>query len=230
MDAAQPLTALAATGLFILVHLVIGRLTILSGTPRSRWLSVSGGIAVAYVFLHLLPEVAVHRQTLGDERAVYAVALAGLVVFYGLERAVKRAHQNSAPPGVYHLHLGAFAAYNLLIGVLLLHREEPGLASLALYAMAMALHFVTTDFGLREDHAGRYDRHGRWLLSAAVLAGWAIGWALPVPATAVALLFGFLSGGVVLNVLKEELPRERASRFGAFLAGAAGYGALLFLV
>jgi hypothetical protein len=35
----------------------------------------------------------------------------------------------------------------------------------------------------------------------------------------IALLFAFLAGGVVLNVLKEELPVERESRFWAFAAG-----------
>ena len=36
-----------------------------------------------------------------------------------------------------------------------------------------------------------------------------------------------LSGGIVLNVLKEELPSERESRFWPFALGACGYAALL---
>lgn len=40
----------------------------------------------------------------------------------------------------------------------------------------------------------------------------------------------FLGGGVVLNVLKEEVPSERQSRFWAFAAGAAGYAALLLML
>jgi hypothetical protein len=35
---------------------------------------------------------------------------------------------------------------------------------------------------------------------------------------------------VVLNVLKEELPEDRQSRFTAFAAGAAIYAALLLAV
>ena len=42
-------------------------------------------------------------------------------------------------------------------------------------------------------------------------------------------LFAFLAGGVTLNVLKEELPEERQSRFWPFLLGAAGYAALLLV-
>lgn len=44
---------------------------------------------------------------------------------------------------------------------------------------------------------------------------------------ALAVLIAFLAGGVVLNVLKEELPEERESRFWAFAIGTALYAALL---
>jgi zinc transporter ZupT len=44
---------------------------------------------------------------------------------------------------------------------------------------------------------------------------------------AIALLFAFLAGGVILNVLKEELPEERQSRFWAFTLGAGFYAVLL---
>ena len=43
-------------------------------------------------------------------------------------------------------------------------------------------------------------------------------------------LFALLAGGVVLNVMKEELPEERKSRFGAFLLGVVLYGGLLALI
>jgi hypothetical protein len=46
-------------------------------------------------------------------------------------------------------------------------------------------------------------------------------------ALAVAVLVAFLAGGVILNVLKEEVPTERRSRFWAFALGMAGYAALL---
>ena len=46
-------------------------------------------------------------------------------------------------------------------------------------------------------------------------------------AAAITLLTAFLGGGVILNVLKEEVPSERQSRFWAFALGMAGYAALL---
>lgn len=91
----------------------------------------------------------------------------------------------------------------------------------------MALHFVVNDYGLREHHKRRYDTVGRWVISAAVVAGFAIGLFTTLHRATLAVLVAFVAGGVILNVMKEELPKERESRFSAFLAGAAVYSELL---
>lgn len=236
------LTAIFAAG-FALVHLFIGKLHFLEVTPRSRWLSAAGGVAVAYIFMHVLPELSGHEETFAKglnlsgpsaEAWVYMVALAGLAVFYGLERAAKgsrersrsRGEADTVEPEIFWLHIGSFGLYNMIIGYLLLHREQSGLWSLMTYFIAMSLHFVTNDFGLRDDHKERYDRHGRWLLAAAVLVGWTIGVVTSISEITIGFLFAFLAGGVVLNVLKEELPEERKSRFMPFAIGAAAYAGL----
>lgn len=59
---------------------------------------------------------------------------------------------------------------------------------------------------------------------------WGIGAAVRVHPAVVALLFAFLAGAVVLNVLKEELPEERRSNFWAFTAGAAAYSSILLTI
>lgn len=220
-----------------LVHLAVHRLRFLDAVPRSRWLSLAGGAAVAYVFLHVLPELAAHEDTLADvadgdvyaaEQLVYAVALLGLAAFYGLERLIRTVPRHREDG--FRLHLASFALYNVLIGYLVVHREDDGPRGLFLFAVAMGLHFLTVDYGLRLDHRERYDRYGRWLLSAAVILGAAIGALTAIPEWGVAVLFALLAGSVVLNVLKEELPEERQSRFVPFAVGALGYGALLFVL
>ena len=248
-------TALAAAfaiGL-ALVHVVAGRLRFLEAIPRSRWLSMAGGVSVAYVFVHLLPEVGAAAAAIDEsgtvlaavDRHVYLVTLAGFVAFYGLERfAVIGTGADDAPgsepdagddpertpDGVFGVHAGSVAAYTALVGYLLLHREESGVVSLTLFFVAMALHFVVNDFGLREHHGRIYHRYGRWLLAAAVVLGFVAGVATSASEFVVALLLAFLGGGVVLNVIKEELPSERRSRFRAFVAGVAGYTLLLLAI
>ncbi len=50
-----------------------------------------------------------------------------------------------------------------------------------------------------------------------------------LPEFVVGILFAFLAGAIVLNVLKEELPEERQSRFWLLAPGALGYAALLLV-
>ncbi|ALI98166.1 hypothetical protein [Rufibacter tibetensis] len=238
-------TLLPLLGL-MMVHLLGYRLKFLEGMPRSVWLSGAGGVSVAYVFLHLFPELqegqehvqkAAQNQGLYFlEHHMYLMSLIGLVMFYGIERmAIKtrkggKGDSDETPASVFWVHMGSFALYNALIGYLLHKREEQPAAEILFYWVAMALHFLVNDFGLREHHKKRYQHVGRWLLVTALAVGWVMGLLLEISDAATALLLAFLAGGVVLNVLKEELPEERESKFSAFLIGATAYSVLLLLL
>jgi hypothetical protein len=251
------------------LHVFAGGLRVLRGVPRSRWLSFAGGVAVAYVFVHLLPELQAGQEEIRRagglgmrwlENHVYVVALLGLSVFYGLERAAKRdrsrrattneysndcadafgrnaektekdkPEEGSASAWVFWLHMASYSIYNALIGYLLIHREEPDVRSLLFFASAMGLHFLTNDYGLREHHNKMYDHIGRWILAGAVLIGWGIGRMPEIDDAALAVIFAFLGGGIILNVLKEELPDERESNFGAFASGVVIYALMLLFI
>ena len=228
------------------IHLLGRAMSFLRTRPRSIWLSAAGGISVAYVFVHILPELDHHQDRIDasglllglvdvSERHVYLVALVGLAAAYGLEalarrsarRRARRPASHGSPARTFWVHLISFAAFNVVIGYLLLHREETGLYNLLTYAVAMAMHFVVADQGLREQFYPAYDGLGRWILGAAPLVGWALGVEVDVPPLAVSALFAFLAGGIVLNVLKEELPEHRESHFSAFALGTGLYAALL---
>ena len=223
------------------VHVFAGKLRFLDGIPRSIWLSGAGGASVAYVFLHLLPELADGQDALAEsvglqflETHVWIVALIGLVLFYGLERAARDTdtpgpNASDRERGVFWLHIATFALYNAIIGYLLLHREDPTLGALAIYTTAMALHFVVNDYGLRQDHRHLYHDLGRWILGVAVIAGCVIAQFVELPEPVVIALVAFLGGGVILNVMKEELPEDRQSRFFPFALGAALYAVLLII-
>jgi zinc transporter ZupT len=201
---------------------------------------------VSYVFVHLLPELAEGQETVAEaldegrgpaflQSHIYLVALLGLVVFYGLERLAtssrrrkrQASKEDSTSEGVFWLHISSFAVYNYLIGYLFLHRLATGLEDLLLFFVAMALHIVVNDHGLREHHKEAYLRGGHWILAAAVILGWVVALLTEIPEVIIAVLLAFLAGGVIMNVLKEELPEERESRFWAFALGAALYTAVL---
>jgi hypothetical protein len=241
-----------------LVHVFAGALPLGDGATRRRWVSFSGGIAIAYVFVEILPGLSRAQGVLGPARAghepgaevaeslaalaVYLLALAGLLVFHGLERLARHSRRMSVAAGgedatglgAFWLHVGAFAVYNALFGFLLNRMATP--REVALLFAAVALHYVGNDHHLREHHKRAYDAVGRWVLGAAILIGWALALAGRVEAgtaadsAALAVLKAVLAGGVILNVLTGELPTAAERSFRSFVAGAAVYAGLLVLV
>jgi len=232
---------LAAVLALAAVHLFAGKLQLVRPGPRSKWLSAAGGASVAYVFIHLLPELARAQETLEEiagleflERHVYLLALVGLALFYGLEKAAHTSRgsngegsRDKAAREVFLLHVSVFFMYNAIVGYLLLNPQR-GPASTALFALALGLHFLVNDYALRQHHEDDYHSVGRFVLAGGVLAGWALGMVTRIPETAVAGLLAFLAGGVILNVLKEEVPAQNAARFWPFVGGLAAYSLLLF--
>jgi len=212
--------------------------------PR-RALSIAAGVAVAYVFIDILPELAAHRLVLIEElgqdilfaeQRIYIIALLGFVLFYGLDYMVLHAgagsHEEGGEPAmdyVFWLHVGGFCGYGLLIGYLLPERAGEGALPLALYTVAMAFHFVLIDHELEHEHGRAYDRLGRWLLVGSILIGCVVGATLHISELAVSRLFALVAGGVVITSAQAELPRDKDGRFGWFVLGAATYALLLLL-
>lgn len=74
-------------------------LRVLDGVPRSRILSIVGGMAVAFVVLELLAAIAEHQRTLEQaaqggplpflRKHVWIIVLFSIIVYYGLERLTK---------------------------------------------------------------------------------------------------------------------------------------------
>lgn len=225
-------TLLAALGLALL-HLLGSRLRFLDASPRSRWLSAAGGVAVAYAVVHLLPELQEYHGVLQEfgapwEHSVYVLALIGLIVFYGLEKAALMrggAYSNS----LFWLHVSSYGIYNALIGYLLV-QEDRDLRTLVLFSIGIGLHFIVNDHSLWQHHREQYRRFGRWVLAAAILVGWGVGIGTELMEAATACVVAFLAGGIVLNTFKEELPGERESRFWAFTLGALAYAAIMIAI
>ncbi|SEO70882.1 hypothetical protein SAMN04487948_104291 [Halogranum amylolyticum] len=224
-----------------LVHLFVPLLRPTALVSTRQWLSFAGGVSAAYVFVHLLPALRAGQRTLADvgpvesflDHHAYLVALAGFVVFYGLENLAQRSSgddgdgTNTETSGVFQLHVGTFSVYSGLVGYLLVHRIDDGLRSVAVFAVAMALHFFVVDAGFRRHHADAYHRRGRWILALAVLCGWGVAQLFALAEPSLAVLEAFLAGGIVLNVTKEEIPAERQSAFPSFVVGAVCYATLL---
>ena len=248
----MPETARIALTFFLAVILFL--IHSFSGSYFSRltkqkyfWLSFSGGISVSYVFIHIFPELSDAQSDISNmhnpildylDYHIYLISLIGFVLFYGLESAariskaknIKNNNNDYAESNVFFVHLISFAIYNFQIGYFLLHRETPGFESLLFFFIAMATHIMVNDYSLRNHFKHYYLNFGRWILSAAVLLGWLCGVFFEVPKLVLNIMFAFIAGGMILNIIKEELPDERQSKFFGFASGCFVYSVLLLVI
>lgn len=231
-------------------HLLPDHVPVSGGLSRDAALSATGGVSIIYAFVHLFPELDERRTAIEGlyvgagvadwtlaAHHVYAVAFLGLALFYGLERLAQVAETLEEKLGsdaahvepVFWVHIGGFAVYNAFIGYALVGGET-GADNVTLFAIAMAVHCYGNDRTLERRYRGAYQDVGRWVLAAAVFAGAAVASVTALSPVTVAVLLALLTGGIVFNAIKDELPRTRESRFWPFVAGSAGYGLLLLVL
>lgn len=245
--AAGTLMTLGVALAFAAIYLLGGRADQVFGESGSRrFHSLAAGIAVSYVFVYIIPELhairEVHLQSQNDyitrvfpDYSVYLAALAGFLVFYGLESAVA-SRQSRPHTGATHgndpagwlpwIQFSGFALYTWLI-TYLMARTGKGVAALGLFAIAMGMHIAPIANRLRTEYPAAYEHRGAVLLGLASVAGWACGLTLNLPDAAVLDMMAIVAGGVIVNAAIGELPKERHASFWSFCVGAVAYAALL---
>lgn len=91
-------TSAAVAVALAVLHAEAKRFDFASVVPRSGWLSLGGGVSVAYVFVHVLPELGEGQQVIREvshalvatlSHHAYLIALFGFTLFYGVEQAAE---------------------------------------------------------------------------------------------------------------------------------------------
>ncbi|MCA0894796.1 hypothetical protein [Microbulbifer agarilyticus] len=197
-------------------------------------LSVSAGVGITYVFLAVLPKMAIVQASLGGtvddgsilpvERHVYLGALAGFVIFLFI--ANKGFSKRSKDPGS-KLTIGeivvltVFSLYFAQIGFLL--GEWPSGSLLGYFALtcAIGMHFIGINYHLWKRYPCRYARLFRWFFSCSLIIGWlAAGFAEQV-GELVKLSSMFVAGGIIITAIREEIPSQSETNIFYFLSSVA---------
>jgi hypothetical protein len=199
---------------------------------QGRFLSFGGGVAIAYVFIDLLPKlgksnILVQRVLLGVfpyfERHVFVMALLGFLLFFFVDRSSSEVLKEKKCT----LSICSYALFNFLVGYAVVNKDNPEVQPLVLFTIAIALHYFTNDYSLCEVYGETYRKEGRWVLIASLFLGWFTGLTMHLSETAVALVSAFIGGGVIMNVTRHELPEENPNSVGAFLFAALIYAGVL---
>lgn len=227
-------------------HFLAGHIRRLPFVPEDETVSFGAGAAVAFVFLHTLPELALAADGVGEvlidaealvplrDIAVFIFALAGFLVFYGMEKAVRihRDRGHGQPVGVYRLHLVSFGVFNVLLMFSLAEQAGEGPTPFTgLFLATMVLHYLLIDRGFEEHFAQRFNHLGRFILLGALIVGLLLARiAGHEHHVYVEMAGGFVAGSVLLNVFRGEVTFSRRASFGWFTIGALTVTALVIIV
>ena len=218
-----------------LIHGFASKLPIFSIIPRFRWLSFAGGVSLGYVFLEVFPKLNSIQAKLEHsdipflhylETNVYLFALIGLIVFYGIGLFTSKS-KNQDNSSQFWISILTFSLLNVITGYLLQDVGHHSLVECLLFFIPIALHFFIIDEHLREHHQSLFDKRGRWYLVGAIIFGSILGQLGQLNEAAIAIVWSFLAGSIILNVLKHELPDEKESCFGSFVMGNILFAILL---
>ncbi|WP_096200441.1 hypothetical protein [Bacillus sp. FJAT-45350] len=220
---------------FILIHLFANTLIPSDRIQRLKWFSFSGGLAVSYVFVYVLPSlhkeqtlVKEHRNLFTMESELYFIGLLGVLIFYGIQKVVRKAqakNKTGKARTLFWLQILFFGVYNMLVAYTIISHDVAGVQAV-FYGIAVGLHFVAVAHDLWREYADIYNSIGRYVLALGIIGGWLMGMTVNLTPLAESIIFAFISGAMILNVLKYELPPDEEAHFGTFAFGVISYTAI----
>lgn len=207
---------------------------------RQRLISSCAGVALAYVFLHLLPELGQMQQELlehlGEDRPnvwfrehLYVLALIGLLGFQLVDTFSRRRESTETPTLADRGEIGFFSLYAALIGYLIMENAELD-RPILLITVALGAHFFGTDLDLAERYRRLFVTRSCYVLAAATIVGMIVAMVSQVNDAGIMIGYAVLAGGLLINTLRTELPEPAKVRNLYVLFGAAGYSALMLFI
>ncbi|WP_339183364.1 hypothetical protein [Oceanobacillus sp. FSL W7-1293] len=232
--------------ILITIHLLTNQILPSDRIKRDRWLSFSGGIAAAYIFVYVLPAFHEEQASLQDtddlamESELYFVGLIGMLLFFGIQNIVNRSLNKSEKESdtaqgkvienrVFWVQIIFFSIYNMLISFVVIQSQVQGI-QVAFYSSAIGLHFFAVAHDMWRENSEMYNKYGWYVLAAGIVIGWLVGSFVTFNTLVLTIIFSFISGAMILNVIKYEMPEEREAHFKWFLTGAAGYATIVLML
>lgn len=191
----------------------------------------SGGLAISYVFIHLLPELEEAGEAFG--RSIYIITLGGFIIFYGMQSLVLQNSQSNEKliSRIFFVEIFFAGIYNALIVYTLPGHFKDFFVLVLIYILTMGLHLLSRNYGLYKKHGNQFKIIGSSVLVIFLFCGLAMSIFID-PAfdeLLTDILTAFLTGLILFNVFVEELPEPKTLTFMWFLAGISFYLVLLEL-
>jgi hypothetical protein len=232
-----------------LTHIASSRVRLLHAFESRGWLSFGAGVSVAYVFLHVFPEIGIFQNQLtghtGTHQSVsfmnqplYVAALGGLCILYLLDTieagfnneatSVAQRHKYYIP--LFSVRGALYFLYNIMIAYIITQRPGEGLINITLIVIALMLHFFVINVSFHEVYEDLYDKYIRWSAAAGLFLGWSLGLIVDLPDLLIVTVFSLIGGMITYVSLKSELPQTQHKAPLHFIAGASIYALIVLAI
>lgn len=194
---------------------------------RHQWIPFTGGVAIGYVFLYLLPKLSDYTNSITVDGVqgvweildyrVYLYGLAGFTFYYFVDQYRTHEDRDHLLPEI--LQGGGFFIYSMLSGYVIANWSRPGLIPVLLAGSILTLHMLAVNYQVRKWNSRVFDNYFRWLFALALIIGWCVGTFLTIPKELEIIITGILAGGIITNIMNEELPDQEPHKIRPFIAG-----------
>lgn len=230
-------------------HIGIRSITSLNFAKTHYWVSFGAGVSVAYVFIHVFPEIGIfqqqilghsdhHQNTRFLTQPLYLAALGGLFFLYILdtievnfgdkEKHILKRHKYSKLFFIIKAFL--YLLYNIMIAYIITQRPGEGLINILLISVGLLMHFIIFNIKFYEVYGDLYHKFIRWISTTGLLLGWIFAISFSIPKVIEVTIFSFIGGIITYVALKNELEHTKNKAPFHFLAGALIYSIVLFAI
>lgn len=209
--------------------------------------SFAAGVGTVYIFIHMLPQIS-HGQHLleeffpnihftGSQYSNYVIALVGFIFFYMFDSFLT--HTRRLPTDEYRTpdelafywtNVLFICLYNLLIGYVVGSYTQGNISFRIVYMLAYIVHFITIKWGIYHVFPKRYENQARYPIILGLFIGYFIALFFDINPLVLSVNESLLTGAMMLNVFKHELPNEKDSRSKAFIVGILSSLILFMLI
>mgnify|MGYP000217416860 CR=1 FL=1 len=237
---------LSLLGVLVLasVHMLCGKKKWWDFFEAHGWISFSAGASVAYVFIHVFPDISILQQQFRGipsheyngrffSQPLYLTALAGICLPYLIDtlelnytnndkKCHKQVHQS-----IFGVRKLFYTLYNMMLAYMIMNRHGEGVLNMNIIVIVLAMHFIVINANFKEMYNDLFKRYIRWFAVLGLIFGGILGKTVTVPDFIVAYIFSLLGGVITYTALKEELPKTSHRAPFHFLAGVVCFALLI---
>ena len=243
----KDLISIIGLAVLVGVHILCGKSNWWRFFEAHGWISFSAGASVAYLFIHVFPDISIlqqqfsgapshHYNGLFFSHSLYLTALAGLCLPYLLDtlelsytEQSKKCH-DQVHQSIFGIRKLLYTFYNMMLAYMIVNRHNEGILSMKIIVLILAMHFIVLNANFREIYKELFKKYIRWFAVLGLILGTVLAKVFTVPDFILAYVFALVGGIITYTALKQELPKTNHRAPFHFLAGVVCFSLLILSV